>query len=234
MVCPKSDYGFLIASSPTLPNVSSSIHFELLAFGKRAFFFGFDFWLFRQFTLLPGVFLMRWNGRILLQRVFLPGMLALWVASAVGCGGGKATVTGKVTIDGKPLPAGRISFVPSKGGAGVGADIKDGQYTVEKVPVGSVKVTVETTTIKTKIDALTVAAQQFARSQPPPNAKVPENAKQSLEEERKEAEKKNQELKDLRTKYVPVPEKYGKDNETPITTEVKPGTNTFDVTLQSR
>lgn len=177
---------------------------------------------------------MRTNGRILLQR-FLPfGMFASLIVTLVGCGGSKTTITGKVTIDGQPLPAGRIAFVPSKGGAGVGAEIKDGQYTVEKVPYGNVKVTVETQSIKTRIDALTVAAQQFAMSQAPPGVKIPENAKQSLEEEKKQAGEKAQELRELQTKYLPVPENYGKDNTTPLTLEVKSDTKTYDIPLKSK
>ncbi len=177
---------------------------------------------------------MRTNGRFLLQR-FLPfGMFAFLIVTLVGCGGSKTTITGKVTIDGQPLPAGRIAFVPGKGGTGVGADIKDGQYTVEKVPYGNVKVTVETQSLKTRIDALTVAAQQFAMSQAPPGAQIPESAKQSLEEEKKQAVEKAQELKDLIPKYRPVPESYGKDSTTPFTLEVKSDTKTYDVPLKSK
>jgi hypothetical protein len=52
---------------------------------------------------------------------------------AVGCGGGgQAHVSGKVTFQGKPVPAGKIYFAPdgSKGNSGPTgyADIKDGNY----------------------------------------------------------------------------------------------------------
>lgn len=52
----------------------------------------------------------------------------------LGCGGGDDTfrVTGKVTFDGKPVPKGKIYFMPdsSKGNTGPSgfADIIDGQY----------------------------------------------------------------------------------------------------------
>jgi hypothetical protein len=54
-----------------------------------------------------------------------------------------ATVKGVVTLQGKPVPKGRIIFHLANDQF-VGAKLnKDGQYTVDRVPVGQHKVTVE-------------------------------------------------------------------------------------------
>jgi len=62
-------------------------------------------------------------------------MLALLVPLAVGCGKGKGKVSGTVTLDGQPLPAGTINFLPSKG-TGAGGSIEDGKYSIDNVPAG--------------------------------------------------------------------------------------------------
>jgi hypothetical protein len=51
-------------------------------------------------------------------------------------------VSGMITVAGKPLAAGRI-FFHLEDGQFVGAKVKDGKYTVNRVPVGTRKVSVE-------------------------------------------------------------------------------------------
>jgi hypothetical protein len=63
-----------------------------------------------------------------------------------GCRGSRypsSTVTGRVTIDGAPVPKGYITFCPAANSQGpvVGARIVDGKYRCEKVPWGKVQVT---------------------------------------------------------------------------------------------
>jgi hypothetical protein len=53
-----------------------------------------------------------------------------------------ATVEGKVTYNGKPLDDAVITF-HLKDDQFVGAKIKDGQFRVDRVPAGTVKVTIE-------------------------------------------------------------------------------------------
>jgi hypothetical protein len=54
-----------------------------------------------------------------------------------------ASVNGTITVDGKPLPSGRILFHLGDGQF-VGAKIKeDGTFKMERVPAGKYKVTVE-------------------------------------------------------------------------------------------
>lgn len=53
-----------------------------------------------------------------------------------------ATVQGKITVDGKPLAAGKIFFFIGEDQF-VGAKVKDGVYKVDRVPIGKRVVAVE-------------------------------------------------------------------------------------------
>lgn len=69
-------------------------------------------------------------------------VLACLVA-VVGCGGGPPELTGKVTLDGKPVEIGTITLTPADGkGQTAGGPIKDGAYTVADAPLGTVKVSI--------------------------------------------------------------------------------------------
>jgi hypothetical protein len=71
--------------------------------------------------------------RLILPRAILSGVVpALLCCLVVGCGGKGHRVSGKVTFNGQPVPAGKIFFIPdaSKGNSGPTgyADIRDGSY----------------------------------------------------------------------------------------------------------
>jgi len=77
---------------------------------------------------------------------------SILIAMAVVCGllffsapparAADGKVQGMVTINGKPLAAGKI-FFHLENGQFVGAKVTNGRYTVDRVPVGKRKVTVE-------------------------------------------------------------------------------------------
>ena len=61
-------------------------------------------------------------------------LLLLLSGSLLGCGPSVGTVTGEVTIDGKPMESGVISFVPAdSNGEPVTVDVKGGKYSLEAV-----------------------------------------------------------------------------------------------------
>jgi hypothetical protein len=64
------------------------------------------------------------------MRIGLAGVVA--ALAVVGCGGGKGSVSGAVTVDGESVDDGSIVFTPT-GGAGrpVGTSIKDGKYAID-------------------------------------------------------------------------------------------------------
>jgi hypothetical protein len=71
------------------------------------------------------------------------GGFVLCALLITGCDASKfAEVSGKVTVDGKPVDAGSITFLPLDGMTPTaGGEIKDGKYSV-KVPIGQMKVTI--------------------------------------------------------------------------------------------
>jgi hypothetical protein len=75
------------------------------------------------------------------------------VAYALGCtqkpiDPNRTTVSGAVTYDGKPLPAGSVSFESSEKGIATSAPIKDGVYSTDRAPTGKIAVGVDTASIK--------------------------------------------------------------------------------------
>ncbi len=78
-------------------------------------------------------------------RVTAPVAACLIVLGALGglagCGG-KPVVTGRVTYKGEPLPGGEIHFITESGPSRSGVISDDGQFRVEGVPTGTVKVTI--------------------------------------------------------------------------------------------
>jgi len=173
--------------------------------------------------------------RVFLRRSVLLVPVAFVISITLGCGGGKGTVSGKVTLGGQPLPAGTIGFHPSKGTA-IAGEIKDGQYSVSGVPAGEVKVTVETASIKDEADNLNKNYQLFSksRSQIPPGVQMPPEAKKHLDEDKQKAADMAQKAKDLNAKYRPIPEKYSKAESSGLTVQVNSGSNTFDVPLSAK
>lgn len=68
-------------------------------------------------------------------------LLAVLALAAVGCSG-KGEINGRVTYDNQPIPRGRITFLPQRGGART-AEIRDGNYTITDCPTGQMSVGVE-------------------------------------------------------------------------------------------
>jgi hypothetical protein len=135
------------------------------------------------------------------------GALLPLLLLATGCSG-RGDVAGKVSLDGKPLPAGTIIFQSGK--RAVSADIKDGEYTATGVPAGDVKVAVETGSIKAKAEMLGAGVKMTG----------------------KEAGPQAQKAKELLAKYLHIPERYADPNKSGLTAKVNSGSNqkNFDLT----
>ena len=158
---------------------------------------------------------------------------AFLLTGVVGCGSGKGSVSGKVTLDGKPLPAGNISFLGPKGQA-VTADIKDGQYTASNVPTGDVKVTVQTSSIKTEADSLLASSRNSSVGRNPATSKLPAGVKEHVQAEVARNADMAKRGKELLSRYRPLPDKYSKPDTSGLHVAVNRGENSFDVPLTSR
>jgi len=130
------------------------------------------------------------------------GLLVL--ALVTGCPGTdsmKNSVSGKVTLDGKPV-AGTVVFVGADGKeVGVSPIGPDGNYTIPNPATGPVKVLVKSMTASLGGGAI----------RPPGGPTMPDPAGTS--------------------QGVQPPAKYGAEKTTPLTFEVKTGKQTYDIPL---
>lgn len=87
--------------------------------------------------------------------------LAALLAVAAGCGTAepkRTTVSGTVTYKGQPVTGGTITFVAGPGVSGGGLIRGDGTFFASGVPVGKVKVAVQTSGLKTSAATPTAPA----------------------------------------------------------------------------
>ena len=116
-----------------------------------------------------------------------------------------ATLEGTVTYKGENVPLALISVLGEKG-QGNGQVEEAGQYKVENVPLGDVKIGVNTEAMKTNF-----MSQQMAQSYKGPGAKGGSRAPAP--------------------RFLSVPAKFQDPETSGITTTIKRGKNTFDIVL---
>lgn len=128
----------------------------------------------------------------------------LLVPLATGCGSGKAgaTVSGKVTYQGKPLSSGIVTFVPDSGPAHHTEIKSDGSYRLANVPVGPVRIGVQTK-----------SGQSGSPSKEPTG-------------------KEDGKMADTRWKESLIPTHYTDPNQSQLTYTVKKGKQQFDIDLR--
>jgi hypothetical protein len=158
------------------------------------------------------------------------GMLRLWtwlilpaLLLCLGCGGDKGDISGKVTYRDKPLPAGTVTFFgPGDQVVGSSPISADGNYSITKVPVGPVRITVS------------APAAIRNPSAPPP----PMGAKKKMMEERTSKggvdPRSRKEVEEGR-KYLirlDVPAKYGLPDQSGLTYTVQPGAQEHNIDLE--
>jgi len=84
------------------------------------------------------------NKAVLKNAVWV--ILTLLVLMPAGCGGNKATVTGKVTLGGKAVETGFVTFFPEDNrGTPITVEIVQGQYTIEDLVPGKKRIYVNVT-----------------------------------------------------------------------------------------
>jgi hypothetical protein len=147
---------------------------------------------------------MRSFARFADARFFGCLMLTLVVVLVGGCGGRKTgNVSGKVRLDGQPVPGGFVNFFPESG-ANTGAKASpigaDGSYSVTGVPVGPAKISVQGVYGSTQL----------------PNMKGPNGM--------------DMPRSDRKTVYVPP--RYSTVEQSGLTWDVKPGSEEHDIELK--
>jgi len=130
-----------------------------------------------------------------------------------------AEVSGKVLIDGKPLPGGQISFVAVKGGFAASGQIdENGQYKLS-APVGEVTITVNNTSFQSQQPAAKGKLKGSGTAGPPPK-ELP-HPKQGAEEHATKGH------------WVNIPSRYAEADSSELKYTVTSGSQTYDVKLSS-
>jgi hypothetical protein len=117
-----------------------------------------------------------------------------------------AEVSGKVLLQGQPVPGGQVNFVTVKGGfASAGTIDENGNYQI-KAPVGEVVITVNNAML---------APRRGPRE-------VPHPKKPGADEEQP-----------VKGRWVKIPSRYSTPDTSDLKYTVKPGTQTHDVELSA-
>jgi len=143
-------------------------------------------------------------------------VLALAVLLGVtGCGTGPTgSVSGKVSYLGNPVKGGNVIFSAQNGKKSVMAPIgEDGSYTVSDVPVGDVKIAVQT-------KALGVLAATAKISSIPANSPMRSGSKISPE--------------DAARRFVQIPDNYEDTESSGLTYVVQKGSQEHNITLSGK
>jgi hypothetical protein len=151
---------------------------------------------------------------------------ALVLLLAAGCSSTPATeyarVTGHVSYHGKPILIGTIT-VFNDAGAFASAPIDDGQYELSRAPVGTVHVVLRGRTDRP--DPKELEASKWAHIR-------------ESQERMKKWEAEGKKLEDLPAEPVRenpkmIPSKYNGDRTTPLTHELKPGGQVFNIDIDN-
>jgi len=170
------------------------------------------------------------------QRHLAAALVVFLALSVLGCGRGTATVSGTVTLDGKPLSAGKIVFIP-KGAPAVAGEVKDGQYSVQGVPTGDATVTVDNKEVKQLVDQSRKIShgpvEGTLSGKVPAGVNMTPEAKAALEKQQQASAEAMRREKELIANYRPIPDKYGDPNGSGLKFNVG-SSSTFDVPLTSK
>jgi hypothetical protein len=145
-------------------------------------------------------FVTRSMRRLITMLVLTPGLVA------IGCAGGDkpASVSGKVTYNGKPVTSGTVVLIGEGKNSDPGAVQADGTYAIARAPLGRVKV---------------------AFDNPPPVQSRPASPAQKNDPE-------FQEQAQEAARYVKTPEKYKDPDQSGLSFELRRGKNTCDIDLK--
>jgi hypothetical protein len=146
---------------------------------------------------------------------------------AVGCGG-SGNVSGKVLYQGKPLPGGAVTFMPTSGQGAYTSRINpaDGSYNILKCPAGPVRVVIvppARSSADPKVRMMVDAVKSGRQPKPTPEdlEKMPKDFRDAFEGAIAGEEK-----------SVPLPAKYTDPKGSELQYTVTAGNQTHDIELK--
>ena len=140
-------------------------------------------------------------SRISIRIVVLAALLG--ASASLGCGAKKATVSGIISYNGERLGNGNVTFITDKGEASASQIKADGTYFMTNVPIGTVKIKVETV------------------------APVEDSSKNLMGVDMPNMKGKEKEG----GRYVKIPDRYKDPEKSGLTYQVKSGTQKHDIKL---
>jgi hypothetical protein len=149
-------------------------------------------------------------------------------------------VSGVVRYNGQNLKGGTVSFIPTDGGAYTATIGEDGTYTAVSLPAGEMAVTVSTQLLNPNAEKQQYGAGKAAtaaprRGQTPSKAMVVKEksgiAKQNEQMAKALGLKISPDATERSARYVAIPAKYGKPDETPLKVTLGSGSNQHDFDL---
>ena len=149
--------------------------------------------------------------------VFVYLLVVVLPAAVAGCAK-TGTVAGKVSVDGRPVRGGIVTFLgadvePGTQNSTTGTIQPDGTYEANKVPVGPIKVS--------------LMPDPAIRMGPPKDPVSPRDRERGLAP-------KNTAAPAETAAPVPIPPKYTKFDTSGLTLTVHGGTNPFDIDMTSK
>jgi hypothetical protein len=147
-------------------------------------------------------------------------LCAALLLALAGCGGGGGlntggALTGKVTIDGKPIKGGNVLVVSEDGTRSASGFVNgEGTYTVPEPPLGKVKVSLQTSHLRGSF-APKSGEKAGGKGEGSRGMVMPDP-------------------KDIGLEFTAIPDKYEKPETSGLGTEVKGGTETYDLTLSAK
>jgi hypothetical protein len=149
--------------------------------------------------------------------------------SAIGCSS-RARVSGRITFENKPLPAGRVTFVGANGQASDPANIDNGRYEASNAPIGECKIKVETLFLAQMIGSM--PGMPAMPGMGPAGINL---ADKGMSKEALEKIQPNTDLAKMKEMtegmFVEIPPEYADPDRTPLVFTVKSGSNQHDIEL---
>lgn len=137
-----------------------------------------------------------------------------------------ASLSGKVSYNGKPLKGGSVSFISTEGlPSDSGAIKEDGTYTVPNITSGKYKVCVDTSFLMPPQPRGAAAPPPSGQTKAPPkDAVIPEGYKPSSPADMAIAANSK--------KFIKIPPKYMNAEQTDLSIDIKGGSQTYDIDLK--
>jgi len=145
-------------------------------------------------------------------RCWLPFLVSFFFLAVTGCGSSKKpVVSGTVRLNNEPLNGGIVIFESEEEGGGGGtATIIEGAYTLHLSKPGKMKIYIRPRSTMTPIPG--------GRGGPPKDSEAPEGAGSRPVTKKKESN--------------PIPQKYTKLESSPLTLDVQPGKQEYNIELK--